>query len=191
VNDANQFPPRIAQNHVPSGQTGVGSGQLSTVQRIKPLSQISLDILPPTLYGDDRRPLPPPLDYAVDDLPRLAAERPFARGAAAEAGYVFHSAPTGLEFCYQPLMFEEVNAERYGRSLGVLQPVASMAAFYGRIPLIPYMTFARPARRCTYHAHWTLPGYKIPCWEWQQPNISAAGGAAEIAALYGIVLLIP
>jgi hypothetical protein len=184
-------PPRIALNQVVEAAPQQPTGDLWTLQRIKPLRDISLDIVPPKLVNDQQLAMAPPQDYAADALPFLAAEQPFTRGDLVAAGYEWHPSPEGLSFCYQPLYFEEVNLERYGHSFGVLQPVVSMAAFYGRIPALPYMVFARPARRCTYHAHWTLPGYKIPQWEPQPIVPSATGAAAELAVLYGIILLIP
>jgi hypothetical protein len=133
----------------------------------------------------------PPRDYAGEALPALAQEQPFTRGDLVEAGFEWHPSPEGLTFCHQPLYFEEVNLERYGRSWGVLQPAVSVAKFYGRIPALPYMVFAQPARRCTYHAHWSLPGYRIPVREHQPLVPSVHGGASEVAVLYGLILLIP
>jgi hypothetical protein len=185
------LPPRVTLGQAPTMITGEPTAELPTAQRIKPLREISLDITPPTLTSDQQQPIAPPTDYAAEALPQLAAEQPFMRGELAAAGFEWHPSPEGLNFCYQPLYFEEVNAERYGHSFGILQPAVSAVAFYGRIPLLPYMTFARPARRCTYHAHWALPGYKIPRWEPQPIVPSVTGAAAEVAVIYGLVLLIP
>ena len=52
----------------------------------------------------------------------MAAEQPFVRGELAAAGFDWQPSPMGLNFCYQPLYFEEVNAERYGHTFGILQP---------------------------------------------------------------------
>jgi hypothetical protein len=161
------------------------------LQRVKPIQDISLDITPPTLVTEQNQPIALPQDEGATALPALAQDNPFTRGDLVAAGYQWHPSPAGLNFCYQPLYFEEVNLERYGRSHGILQPAVSAVAFYGRIPLLPYMAFARPARRCTMHAHWTLPGYKIGRWEPQPIVPSVTGSAAELAALYGIILLIP
>ena len=130
-------------------------------------------------------------NFAAEALPVLAQDQPFLRGQLIAAGYEWHPSPQGLNFCYQPLYFEDVNLERYGRSWGCLQPFVSAVHFYSKIPALPYMVFARPARRCTYHAHWTLPGYKIPFREPQPCSPSLAGAAAEVAVAYGIILLIP
>lgn len=159
--------------------------------RTKPIQDISLDIRPPELVNEQNEAIALPQNEGALALPALAQNRPFTRGDLVAAGYQWHPSPAGLNFCYQPLYFEEVNLERFGRSHGILQPFVSAADFYGRIPLLPYMAFARPARRCTMHAHWTLPGYKIGRWEPQPIVPSVYGGAAETAALFGIILLIP
>ncbi|HRF01261.1 MAG TPA: hypothetical protein PLI18_12135 [Pirellulaceae bacterium] len=52
------------------------------------------------------------------------------------------------ELWYRPLAFEESNLERYGFSYGRLQPIASAANFFGRVPFVPYLhgrdSFRRP-----------------------------------------------
>jgi hypothetical protein len=183
--------PAPVRTEAPLQQTSQPDGQLSNVPRFKPIQEISLDITPPALFDEMRQRIEPPHDYAAEALPALAAQQPFTRGDLAAAGYEWHPDPVGLTFCYQPLYFEEVNIERYGRSFGMLQPVVSMVDFYGRIPLLPYMAFAKPTRRCTYPGHWTLPGYRIPEWEPHTIIPSLPGAAAEVATLYGIILLIP
>jgi hypothetical protein len=160
--------------------------------RSKPLQDISLDIAAPPAGDDMLRKLAPPPNYAAEALPLLAAEHPFVRGELIGYGMPDNGPlPGGLEMCYQPLYFQELNAERYGRSWGILQPAVSVANFYGRIPLLPYMAFAWPARRCTYHDHYALPGYRIPVREPHQLVVSPAGGVAQTAALIGVILLIP
>lgn len=185
-----QFPARVqlAPPMEPSNQSG---GQLSTVQRIKSIQQISLNIAPPPLSDDTGAPLPLPYDNAVEALPLLAAQQPFTRGQWMDYGYDWQPEPIGLEFCYQPLYFEEPNLERYGRSWGILQPAVSAAKFYSRIWVLPYTIFSQPARRCTYHAHWSLPGYRIPTREPYPLYPSVTGATAETAAVIGLFLLIP
>ena len=148
------------------------------VQRVKPIEQISLDISVRDT-GDMFGRIPPPENYAAQALPQLAQEEPFLRGDLIDYGMYDNTPlpPVSLDLCYQPLYFQELNAERYGRTWGILQPAVSMANFYGRIPLLPYMAFAYPARRCTYHAHWSLPGYRIPGREPHDLVVSPTGGA--------------
>lgn len=184
-------PPRIALAQIVDQPAASGINNLNTLQRVKPLRDISLNIAPPEIVNDQQQPIEPPHNYGAEALPLLASEQPFTRGDLVAAGYEWHPSAEGLTFCYQPLYFEEVNLERYGRSFGLLQPFVSATAFYGRIPALPYMAFARPARRCTDHAHWALPGYRLPQWEKQPLVPSITGSAAEVAAIYGIILLIP
>lgn len=137
-------------------------GPLSTQQRIRPIAALSTDIRRPALVDDAGMPMSPPLNYAAEALPQLAAQQPRIRGELLDYALPVSAAPAGLEFCYQPLYFEEVGVERYGHSWGMLQPAVSAVHFYGRIPLMPIMLVRQPPRRCTWHAHWTLPGYR--CW---------------------------
>lgn len=184
-------PPRVELNPLATSGQQPEAGQLGMQQRIKSIRDISLDIRPPQLFNDQQQAMPAPLDEAATALPLMAQHHPFTRGDLAQSGYHWQPTAEGLTFCYQPLYFQEVNVERYGRSFGIFQPVVSVASFYGRVPLLPYMAFARPARRCTCPPHWTLPGYRIPEWEKHEFVPSFAGGSAEVAALAGLILLIP
>ena len=183
--------PQAEQTPLPASGQQLQNGQPGTAQQIKSIREISLDIRPPQIFNDQREAMAPPLDEAQTALPLLAQAEPFTRGDLVEAGFDWRPAPGGLWFCYQPLYFEEVNVERYGRSFGIFQPVVSAVSFYGRVPLLPYMVFARPARQCTYPAHWALPGYRIPEWEKHEFVPSISGAAAESAAIFGLILLIP
>jgi hypothetical protein len=138
------------------------SPNVGTSLPVRDIREISLDIAPPALVDDRGQPLPAPADYATA---AFAAAPPLVRNEIMGFSDAVGIAPAGLEFCYQPLYFEEVNLERYGRSFGILQPVVSGGQFYTRTALLPYHVFAQPARRCTWHPHWTLPGYRIPCRE--------------------------
>jgi hypothetical protein len=184
-------PPREELSQPTASAQQPQNGQPGTAQRIKSVREISLDIRAPQIFNDQREAMAPPLDEAQRALPLLAQAEPFTRGDLAEAGFDWQPAPGGLWFCYQPLYFQEVNVERYGRSFGMFQPVVSAVSFYGRVPLLPYMVFARPARQCTCPPHWTLPGYRIPEWEKHEFVPSISGAAAESAALFGLILLIP
>jgi hypothetical protein len=179
----------LPENNVaPAPLAQQSRGDTLATGRIKSIRQINIDITPPDLVGDDGERMPAPVDYASEWF----AELPIRDGDDRfERDYDFVPIAEGLEFCYQPLYFEEVNVERYGRNFGLLQPVVSAAHFYSRIPTLPYHIFAQPARRCTYHAHWTLPGYRVPWWERKEHKLSACGLTAQTAAAYGVLLLIP
>ncbi len=165
--------------------------QPAAPRRVKAIQEISLDITPVASGQDVPGEIKPPPNEGAAALVALAGEQPFTRGEEIDYGFDLEPIPGGLEVCYQPLYFQELNAERYGRSWGILQPAVSVANFYGRIPLLPYMAVSRPARRCTYHAHWSLPGYRTARREPHPLVISPAGGAAQTAALFGVILLIP
>ncbi len=66
-------------------------------------------------------------------------------------------------FCHRPLYFEEINLERYGHNFGpVIQPFVSAAAFYGRVPLMPYMMAADHPWDCQYTLGHYRPGNCVP-----------------------------
>lgn len=64
---------------------------------------------------------------------------------------------------HHPLIFEQVNLERYG--LGphaVLQPATSAAHFFGNIALLPYHTVATPPKEKVYIFGHRRPGNCVP-----------------------------
>lgn len=63
---------------------------------------------------------------------------------------------------YQPLYFEEVNLERYGRTCGLVQPALSGVRFIATIPALPYAMSVHDARQPAYlnwpyEAGWPAP----------------------------------
>jgi len=68
----------------------------------------------------------------------------------------------GLNFCYRPLLFEEVNVERYGYTRGMLQPAISVARFYGNAVALPYSLLTQRPNRSVYHDHLSRPGAPAP-----------------------------
>src|SRR5262245_34623821 len=112
----------------------------------KSIQQISLDISLPVDADPMLNRLAPPANVAAEALPQMAAQSPFYRGDLIDYGMYDNTPlpPVGLDMCYQPLYFQELNAERYGHSWGILQPAISVANFYSRIPMLPYMAFAWP-----------------------------------------------
>jgi len=170
--------PSIARNAQPSGDLN---------QDIRPIGDLGINIDAPAAFDQAGAPVAMPVNYAAV---ALAQQPAFTRGTNVDYSRVALAGGPGLDFCYQPLFFEEVNVERYGRSLGPLQPVLSMAEFYGRMPALPYMMFAQRARTCSYHAHWNLPGYPAP-FEYRAPLIRADAAFAETAFIFGLILLIP
>jgi hypothetical protein len=105
----------------------------------------------------------------VGELPTDLAGAQFARvgeihqtmGASRDWGlYSFTWEAKGL--CHGPLRFEQPNLERYGYSLGVVQPVVSAAHFFSTMPLLPYHMTTDRARECQYTLGHYRPGSYAP-----------------------------
>jgi len=92
-------------------------------------------------------------------------------------------------FCHGALYFEQPNLERYGHSIGCLQPVLSGAYFFVNIPAMPYrMVVERPCQ-CYFYED-----YGVDCIGAPAPVLPAcnlAAGVAEAAVMTGLVFLIP
>lgn len=93
-------------------------------------------------------------------------------------------------FAYQPLYFEEVNLERYGRTCGCLQPVASGVRFFTTIPMLPYaMTVSHPrtayTRKWPYAAGWGAPRVR------EFEPIELKPSLVQAGAVTGLVFLLP
>jgi hypothetical protein len=92
--------------------------------------------------------------------------------------------------CYEPLYFEDVNLERHGHSLGIVQPAASAGLALGQLFGLPYQMVAQPPCECIYTLGEERPGNCVPC-QWQLPPLSLPAGAAEAGVVAGLILLIP
>jgi hypothetical protein len=88
--------------------------------------------------------------------------------------------------CYLRLYFQDLNSERYGWDLGIIQPVVSALLFYKDWLLFPYHASTRPCQHFECSAGYCLPGDPVPylCYP---PEISLTGALNEGAAL-GVVL---
>ncbi len=95
------------------------------------------------------------------------------------------------ELWYRPLAFEDSNLERYGFSYGRLQPVASAAGFFVRVPFVPYLhgrdSFRRPI---------TALGPRRPGSPDMVPTraawrIDPRGGLYQAGATVGGIFLVP
>src|SRR5690606_15985629 len=102
----------------------------------------------------------------------------------------FPSYTPSLDFCYRPLYFEQVNVERYGYSLGILQPAASAVHFFGSVPLLPYKLGSRPPCLGPYLPQLALPGDPAPV-GFRRPRLSVRGGVFQAASIVGLSYLIP
>jgi len=64
---------------------------------------------------------------------------------------------------HNPLIFEQVNLERYGLGPApILQPAVSAAHFFGNIAILPYHSVATPASERVYIFGHYRPGNCVP-----------------------------
>lgn len=148
--------------------------------RFRPLGEIDLDV------GLPDEKLPP--DYAAQFFA--------SAGMAPQLPGTSRPWATSLEswqataLCHRPLYFEEVNLERYGKSLGVVQPVASAANMFGRVLALPYLIGATPPRECVYTLGQGRPGSYMPLYL-HRPPVSIRGGLLQATAVTGTVFIVP
>jgi hypothetical protein len=139
-------PVRVEEKPVPAAASGKGV-------RLKTAEQISIDITPPSGTGADGKPYPLPANIAAQAISTThpSEVRNFAP---------IEKRPLGdWNFAYQPLLFEEVNAERYGEICPGWQPALSVTKFYTRTLLLPYSVVRTAARQPHYFPHADRPGY--------------------------------
>jgi hypothetical protein len=92
--------------------------------------------------------------------------------------------------CYQRLLFEQINAERYGWDLGPLGAALSPLLFFGDVATLPYHIFTDPFRDCECNAGYCLPGDPVPLL-FYPPQLSTPGSIAETAALLALLAVFP
>lgn len=147
---------------------------------LKPIGGVTLDIAAPA--GDFPENVAAPyLEAAGEytDQPNLEA---------VGWSYAYYWQASG--YCHGPLYFEEVNLERYGYSLGVLQPAVSGAHFFGTLPILPYkMAVDRPGT-CIYTLGHARPGSYTP-FQIHRPPLRWDAALVEGAAVTGLIFLIP
>ncbi len=108
--------------------------------------------------------------------------------------YVPRHYPPGVEraepyyVCHRRLYFQDLNAERYGWDLGIVQPAVSLGLFWFDLAFLPYHYFTHPCQQTECSAGYCLPGDPVPYLIYP-PEISLTGFVAEgatIAALFGL-----
>jgi hypothetical protein len=92
--------------------------------------------------------------------------------------------------CYQKLLFENLNVDRYGWDLGIVGPFESAFHFYKDVVLLPYHCGMDCFRKYECDAGYCLPGDPVPymCYP---PHYSLTGAACEIAAGVAIAFIFP
>jgi hypothetical protein len=92
--------------------------------------------------------------------------------------------------CYGRLLFEDINAERYGWDLGAVGPAVSAGKFLVNLATVPYHLCVRPCQQYECSAGYCLPGDPVP-YLLYPPEISITGLTAEGATLAALCALFP
>lgn len=149
---------------------------------IKPIGEIDISINPKAKESDTTVPRKA---VTVDDSVKQYSNN----GSLPFSSKDFWVEPKREMVAYQPLYFEEVNLERYGRSLPG-QPFLSIGRFFGTLPTLPYQMAVYPPRKpyywnWTYRAGWGAPRVReLPPFRWDALSI-------EAVSLTGAAALIP
>jgi hypothetical protein len=92
--------------------------------------------------------------------------------------------------CHRPLYFEDINLERHGYKVPLIQPAISAAHFFGRVPLLPYMMVTEGHRNCQYTLGHYRPGDYAP-YSLYVPRLRLDASAAEMALAAGLIFAFP
>ena len=98
---------------------------------------------------------------------------------------------TASGLCHKPLYFEEVQAERYGHTIGLLnQPFLSAAHFFCNAAVLPYKIGMRPPQECVYPLGRYRVGSYAPRYIPAMP-ISIRGGLLQAGGVLAAVFVLP
>lgn len=97
---------------------------------------------------------------------------------------------TASNLCHNPLYFEQPALERYGHTIGPLQPVLSGAQFLATIPAMPLLMAIDPPNECQYALGYYRPGSCAP-YKWSPIPYSTRGAIVEGGVATALVFLIP
>jgi len=149
-------------------------------QGLRPIGQVGADIRPKV--GEL------PTDYAAPLFARVGQIRQ-GTGATRDWGmYAFNWEAKGL--CYGPLRFEEVNLERHGYAVPLVQPVLSAAHFFGTLPILPYKMAATSRWNCQYSLGHYRPGSYTP-FRYNRVPWRLYPAAVQAGVVTGAVLVLP
>lgn len=143
------------------------------------VSQVSVDIRPPQ-----------------GELPTDLAAAAFAASAEADEELAHAGRPetsvswTPWTLCYRPLYFEEVALERYGSTVGCIQPGVSAVHFFFGVGLLPYKIVSRFPTSCQCSNGFARCGDAPPP-GYIDNQIHPDAAVIEAALLAGIVLALP
>ena len=178
-------PSKQDKKEEPNRKSEVKKKVQSFIPPQRPIGQVSIDLRPKPKNGSTVIP------ENLTDSATPTAEV-YASTSEEMQGELFYTKSRNHDelFAYQPLYFEEVNLERYGRTCGHLQPAVSGLRFFATIPLLPYaMTANHPSttytRKWPYEAGWGAPRVKELEPLQLKPSLVQAG------ALTGLVFVLP
>ncbi len=97
---------------------------------------------------------------------------------------------TASNLCHNPLYFEQPALERYGHTIGPLQPILSGAQFLATIPAMPMLMAIDPPNECQYALGYYRPGSCAPR-KWSPIPYSTRGAIVEGGVATALVFLIP
>ena len=97
---------------------------------------------------------------------------------------------TAANTCHNPLYFEQPAVERYGHSVGFLQPVLSGAQFLLTVPALPYLMAIDPVNECEYSLGHYRPGSCAP-YMWNPVPFTLRAAIVEGGVATALVFLIP
>ncbi len=152
----------------------------------RPIGQISIDLRSKPKGGSNIIPE----NLAQKTLGELPAVQAANSAEMLSDTAIEHRRNRDELFPYQPLYFEEVNLERYGRACGPLQPVLSGARFFATIPSLPYaMAVHHPNQ--TYTTKWpNEAGWGAPKVRELQP-LQWKPGMVQAGAVTSLLFVVP
>jgi hypothetical protein len=92
--------------------------------------------------------------------------------------------------CYQRLLFEDKNSERFGWDLGIVQPLVSSGIYFYDLLTLPYHLFTRPCERFECSAGYCLPGDPVPYLIYPE-ECSWTGAVAEVGTVVALFAIFP
>lgn len=149
---------------------------------LRPMNQLSINITAPE--PDDGLPVNFAGERFSQEPVIASAERAGRDWAITD--YRWEASLLG----HGPILFEQLNAERYGITYGYLQPIVSGAHFFASVPAVPYKVWAQGRERCQFTLGYYRPGScsQPQCY---RPRISADAGLFEAGVILGLIFALP
>jgi hypothetical protein len=92
--------------------------------------------------------------------------------------------------CYNRLLFQEINSERYGWDLGAVGPLVDVGSFFFNLATVPYHLATRPFDQMECSAGYCLPGDPVPYLAYP-PELSMTGITVEGLAAAALFTIFP